>query len=265
MEAAAPKNVAPQPWPPPDPRPVECKVCGAPSPLFGVVDFHKSCVEAQGRRLSLSGVAVYYRRCGECGFTFTDAFDGWGLEEFQRWIYNRDYILVDPDYAEVRPEANARMVAESFPAARESIRILDYGGGSGLLAERLRGWRFSAETYDPFSQFNKLPQERFDLITCFEVMEHLPQPAESVAAMAALLKEDGVILFSTLVQPEDFERTGLGWWYAAPRNGHVSLYTTAALARLFKAHGMRVGSFSAVLHIAYGRAPGFAAHLNLPE
>src|ERR1700735_5377995 len=79
-----------------------CKVCGCPSPLFGVVDFHKSCVEAQGRRLSLSGIPVYYRRCTTCRFVFTDAFDTWSQEPFLEHIYNRDYIVVDPDFVEVR-------------------------------------------------------------------------------------------------------------------------------------------------------------------
>ena len=258
-------NAEPAAWPVADSRPAECKVCRGPSLLFGVVDFHKSCVEAQGRKLPLCGYPVYYRRCARCGFSFTDAFDGWTAEEFRRRIYNDDYILVDPDYVEARPAANARLVAESFQASRDSMRILDYGGGSGLLAERLRERGFSAASYDPFARLDEVPDERFDLITCFEVMEHVPQPRETVAAMVSLLKDDGVILFSTLEQPAEFERVGLNWWYAAPRNGHISLYTPAALACLFKAHGMSVGSFSAVLHIAYGRVPGFAAHLNLPE
>jgi 2-polyprenyl-6-hydroxyphenyl methylase/3-demethylubiquinone-9 3-methyltransferase len=265
METIARESPELMRWPSTDARPAECKICCAPSLLFGVVDFHKSCLEGQGRKLQLCGLPVYYRRCGQCGFVFTDAFDGWTREDFQRRIYNGEYFVVDPDYVEARPAANARLVAESFAASMESIRILDYGGGSGVLAERLRETGFSAATYDPFSRFDAVPDERFDLITCFEVMEHVPRPRETVAAMASLLKEDGVILFSTLLQPAEFERVGLSWWYAAPRNGHISLYTPAALARLFKGHGMRVGSFSAVLHIAYGRVPAFAAHLSLPE
>ena len=244
---------------------VPCKVCGEGCRLFGFVDFHKSCEEARGKKLPLSGLAVYYRRCGRCGFVFTADFDGWGFEEFRRYIYNSDYGLVDPDYAEARPAANARLVAETFPLAREATRILDYGGGAGLLAERLRGQGFSAETYDPFSEFDALPSERFDLITCFEVMEHVPQPRQTVKTMTGLLKDEGAIFFSTLVQPADFAQVGLGWWYAAPRNGHISLYSTAALARLFGEAGMKVASFSAGLHMAYRAAPGFAQHLRLPE
>jgi 2-polyprenyl-6-hydroxyphenyl methylase/3-demethylubiquinone-9 3-methyltransferase len=243
---------------------VACKVCDAVSSLFGVVDFHKSCEEARGKKLGLSGIPVYYRRCERCGFAFTTAFDGWGIAQFQRNIYNTDYLLVDPDYAEARPAGNARLVAESFAGSRETIRILDYGGGTGLLAERLRSAGYDAETYDPFSEYDVLPKEQFDLITAFEVMEHVPWPRETAARMAGLLKDEGAILFSTLVQPEGFAREGLGWWYAAPRNGHISLYTTASLAHLFKPLGMKVVSFNAALHITYARLTGFAAHLRLP-
>jgi SAM-dependent methyltransferase len=248
-----------------DPRPVECKVCAGPSPLFGVVDFHKSCIEAQGRRLAPSGCPIYYRRCQNCGFAFTTAFDAWDQDAFRRHIYNSDYIVVDPDFVEVRPAGNAKLVASSFPDAKASISILDFGGGEGLFAGRLREEGFTAETYDPFSSFDRIPNEKFDLITCFEVMEHVPSPKSTVATMVSLLRDPGAILFSTLVQPAEFESIGLNWWYASPRNGHISLYSTQALARLFSPHGMRVASFSPDLHIAYAKVPPFAAHLKIPR
>ena len=40
--------------------------------------------------------------------------------------------------------------------------------------------------------------------------------------LAALSK--GMVLFSTLVQPADIETQKLRCWYAAPRNGHISLF-----------------------------------------
>jgi 2-polyprenyl-6-hydroxyphenyl methylase/3-demethylubiquinone-9 3-methyltransferase len=247
-----------------DPRPVECKICSAPSPLFGVVDFHKSCIEAQGRRIALSGYPVYYRRCQQCDFVFTTAFDSWDQDAFHKLIYNDDYLIVDPDFVDLRPSSNAKLVASSFPDASSSIEILDYGGGAGVFAERLREQGFSATTYDPFSSFNQLPTEKFDLVTCFEVMEHVPSPQTTLATMVSLLKSHGAILFSTLVQPADFDSIGLNWWYASPRNGHIALYSTLSLALLFKPHGMKVASFSANLHIAYTQVPPFAAHLKLP-
>jgi SAM-dependent methyltransferase len=247
------------------PQPAACKVCGGDSPLFGVVDFHKSCIEAQGKRLALSGRPVYYRRCTRCGFVFTTAFDAWEFTDFSQNIYNSDYIVVDPDFAELRPTGNAKLVAGAFPDAKAAISILDYGGGAGLFASLLRAEGFRASTYDPFSEFNQMPEEKFDLVTSFEVMEHVPDPRGTVATMVSLLKKPGAIFFSTLVQPAEFEAIGLNWWYASPRNGHVSLYSTQALARLFEEHGMRVASFNSNLHFAYAEVPEFAAHLKIPR
>ncbi len=248
-----------------NPGSVECKVCGAPSLLFGVVDFHKSCIEQQGRRLALSGIPIYYRRCTQCSFVFTSAFDAWTWDSFRDHIYNDEYIVVDPDFVELRPAGNAHLIANSFPDAKTSIQILDFGGGNGVLAARLRDQGFSATTYDPYSTFNQLPAEKFDLICSFEVLEHSPTPKATIAAMVALLKRPGAILFSTLVQPADLAAIGLNWWYAGPRNGHVSLYSLHALALLFREHGMRVASFSDNLHLAYAQKPSFAAKLQIPE
>jgi len=248
-----------------DPGPIACKVCGAPSALFGVVDFHKSCIESQGRRLALSGVAVYYRRCTQCGFAFTTAFDAWKWDAFRDHIYNNEYIVVDPDFVELRPAGNAHLIANSFPDAKKTIQILDYGGGNGVLAARLRDQGFSAATYDPYSNFNQMPAEKFDLVCSFEVLEHSPTPKTTIAAMVSLLKQPGAILFSTLVQPADFATVGLNWWYAGPRNGHVSLYSIQSLAILFKSHGMRVASFNDNLHLAYAQKPPFAAKLQIPD
>jgi hypothetical protein len=111
-----------------NPHPTECKVCRGPSFLFGVVDFNKSCIEAQGRRLAVSGCPVYYRRCQHCAFVLTNAFDSWTKEAFRKHIYNEHYIAVDPDFVEIRPAGNANLVAGSFQAARSSIEILDFGG-----------------------------------------------------------------------------------------------------------------------------------------
>ena len=242
-------------------EPVACKICQGPSPLFGVIDFHKSCIEAQGRRLAPSGYPIYYRRCSVCSFVFTTAFDTWTYADFHQQIYNEDYIKVDPDFVEVRPTTNAKVMVDTFQGSRTSIHILDYGGGSGLTADLLRRQGFSATTYDPFSEFNTMPTERFDLISCFEVMEHVPFPKETVARMISLLMETGAILFSTLVQPAEFDTIGLNWWYAGPRNGHVSLYSKPSLELLFQPYGMQVRSFSEGVHIAYREIPAFASHL----
>ncbi len=185
--------------------PLPCKICQAPSHLFGVVDFNKSCLEQRGERLPLTGFAVYYHRCSQCGFIFTASFDEWTPDAFRQLIYNDQYIVVDPDFVEARPTGNAHYVAEVLEEFRSSVRLLDYGGGTGLFAQRMREKGFSATTYDPFSEFTAVPNETFNFITCFEVMEHVPVPDTIVATMASMLEQKGMILFSTLLQPAEIE------------------------------------------------------------
>lgn len=248
---------------PPSPAPQPCKVCGGASPLFGVVDFAKSCEEARGKVLPLTGAAVYYRRCGTCGLIFTDAFDDWSDTDFVARIYNDGYLAVDPDYAETRPANGAALVAQTFAASAGEIDVLDYGGGSGILAARLRerGFR-SAATYDAFAPaFRERPQRRFNLVTCFETLEHMADPVRGAADIVGLMEEDSLLLFSTLVQPADISAVGLRWPYAGPRNGHITLHTRPSLARLFARFDLKVASFSDNLHIAYRTLPAFAAHL----
>jgi 2-polyprenyl-6-hydroxyphenyl methylase/3-demethylubiquinone-9 3-methyltransferase len=213
--------------------------------------------------LSLSGIPVYYHRCRSCGFIFTVAFDQFTPDDFAREIYNREYSLVDPDFADLRPRENAKMIVEMFGRDRSTLRVLDYGGGNGRTSEFLRAAGFSqVVTYDPFvPEHANRPEGSFDLIISFEVIEHSPQPTATFAEMNSLLEPGGMILFSTLVQPAEIERVGLNWWYAAPRNGHVSLHSTQSISRIVENLGFVFGSFNENLHVLFRRVPAFASHL----
>ena len=120
---------------------------------------------------------------------------------------------------------------------------------------------FQATTYDPLTAFASHPQGRFDLITCFEVMEHLPFPDRTVTDIGRLLADEGILLFSTLTQPANFDELGLRWWYVGPRNGHVSLYSRCSLTILFEKNGMGLISISDLVHMAFRKLPAFASHL----
>jgi hypothetical protein len=163
-------------------------------------------------------------------------FDDWTAGEFARFIYNEDYIKVDAEYAGSRPEREAAAMARRL-AGLSHLRILDYGSGSGLFANQLRSSGFDhVSTYDPFSSPSR-PDGQFDVVTCFEVLEHTVSPRATLSDIATFLDPAGCLIFSTGVQPPSIGEIRANWWYVSPRNGHVSIYSLKALACL----GQHVG------------------------
>lgn len=243
--------------------PIACKICRQPAPLYGIVDFNRCCQIPNAVSLPPSGDIVAYRRCTACGFLFTDAVDDWSEAQFKTHIYNDGYGAVDPDYTQTRPRNNAELVKQLFGAGKADCRVLDYGGGNDVLCAELRAAGFPvAITYDPFvAEFARPPDGRFNLITCFETLEHMPDPLAGIAAIVTHLDEPGLVLFSTLLQPDDIDQLKLNWWYVGPRNGHISLFSRDALAKAWRRHDCQTGSFSPNLHIAFRTLPDFAKRL----
>jgi 2-polyprenyl-6-hydroxyphenyl methylase/3-demethylubiquinone-9 3-methyltransferase len=243
--------------------PAPCKICGGAAPLYGVVDFNKTCMEVVGVRAPLCGVPVYYRRCPACGFPFTDAFDDWNEDQFKRHIYNSDYGIIDPDYEEKRPRANAETVEQLWGRYKSETRVLDYGGGNDACCRALRASGFPvAVTHDPMEPaYARRPDGKFNLIICFETLEHLPDPVSGIARMLEFADDTAVILYSTLVLPAEFDKHGVGWWYVAPRNGHVSIFSRPALIAVWGRHGYKTASFNDGMHLAFRTLPPFLARL----
>jgi SAM-dependent methyltransferase len=214
-----------------------CKVCGHKAELFDIVDFNKVALVQDCHEFGFAGIQVPYHRCGNCGFLFTRFFDRWTPEDFGAFIYNADYGKADPEYTGDRPRRMADQMAGTLAQCR-GARILDYGSGSGAFAEAMQARGFARiESYDPFSHPRR-PDGRFEIITCFEVVEHTPSPRHALEDMQSFLSGGGVILFTQNLQPAEIEQLRCRWWYAAPRNGHISTFTGRTLAVLAEQTGM---------------------------
>jgi len=243
-----------------------CPICAAATSLLDVVDLNKSCEELHGKFLPMAGVPIYYSLCDGCGFCFAPELHRWSIEEFSMRIYNDDYHLVDPDYLELRPHANAQMLATTFGKHALGLRHLDYGGGNGVLSGELFAAGWDSTSYDPFVDGPlRADMGRFNLVTSFEVFEHVPDVDHLISTLSSLVEEEGLVVFSTLVTDGIIARNQrLQWWYASPRNGHISLFSRRSLALLGEKQGFQLGSFNQNLHAYWRKIPPWAADIFKP-
>lgn len=102
-------------------------------------------------------------------------------------------------------------------------RVLDVGCGGGIFAEAAAGAGADVTAIDPSPASVDIARAHaaesglkihyecigvdvladqqsgaFDIVTCFEMLEHVPRPAEIVAACAAAAKPGGSVFFSTI-------------------------------------------------------------------
>ena len=106
----------------------------------------------------------------------------------------------------------------------EGIKVLDVGCGGGILAEALSklgaqvtGIDASEQTIGVAQNHSNAvgsdvsyyqttieefiadkPEEKFDVITCLEMLEHVPSPGKIIKTCSTILKDDGDIFFSTI-------------------------------------------------------------------
>jgi SAM-dependent methyltransferase len=214
--------------------------------------------------LPVSGLPVYYSYCSQCGFVFSPEMCKWEMSEFELKVYNKDYATVDPDYTKERPTLNANNLNSIFDGVYKSINHLDYGGGDGLLSRILCAYGWNSTSWDPFTNKGErvFGVEKFDLITAYEVFEHAPDANALMNDLQRLLNEDGLILFSTLITDGNITcNTRITWWYASPRNGHISLFSAKSLSILATNFGFNFGSFSSGFHVFYKTVPRWAGHI----
>lgn len=172
---------------------------------------------------------VEYSRCPECGLIQTEP-PYWLAEAHDQAVSALDVGLVrrNLDFAARLGD----LLAQHFNSGG---RFLDYAGGYGLMVRLMRDAGYDFQRHDPFcanifaQEFDvpDLSGQRFELITAFELLEHLEAP---VPVVERLLGHADSLLFSTRLQPEPVPTGVDDWWYFWPQTGqHVTFYTLPAL------------------------------------
>ena len=154
-------------------------------------------------------------------------------------------------------------------AGIRGLKILDVGCGGGILSEGLaeRGAEVTGIDLAEKSlkvaklhlfesglnvDYRKVPVEElaaaepasYDVVTCMEMLEHVPSPASIVAACAALVKPGGWVFFSTLNRnPKSYLLAVVGAEYVLnmlPRGTHdyKKFIKPSELARMTRSAGL---------------------------
>jgi hypothetical protein len=192
-----------------------------------------------GEALLLDKHLVQYFRCPKCGFIQTEK-PYWLAEAYTEALVAADVGIM---FRNLQTSAvTSAVISLLFPAAK---KFLDYGGGHGTFVRLMRDRGFNFFWQDLYAKnihartFEYEEGDRYDLVTAFELMEHLPDPIEGMAPIFAL--SDNVLTMTLLVP--DPPPTPPNWWYYVVRGGqHVSFYTPAALHRLARHYGRFVSS-----------------------
>lgn len=231
-----------------------CQICKSEMYFFSETDFNRSCADVfeQARIFLTSDQSVQYYRCCQCGFINTEFFQDWNFQDFAERVYNADYGRIDVPFQIDRPHKIAKFLSQIFSVS-DSLNFLDFGGGNGKTADFMRSYGFEKfDCYDPIYTSSLLPVlGSYDVITCFEVFEHVFDQAQLLKNIQEYCHRDSVVLFSTLLQPVNISQVCGDWWYIGPRNGHMSFHTEKSLSHLLSEGGMELFSFNQELHLAW--------------
>lgn len=220
-----------------------CPICSAPS---------------APETLSLGGFAIH--ACPECSLRFAPgAFqadlrydDVYELEGYQRG--HVEALRAQTDYRKFARHVTFRPFFAQV-VRRPGLRLLDVGCGVGRFCQAARslGWDVSGidlseraiELGRPYASFPMRAAtvgqvadegERYDVVTAFEVIEHLRDPLTFVADVRRVLEPGGQVFFTVPNWEWEGVRSATRPDWVPPV--HLLFFTSAALRALGDASGL---------------------------
>ena len=212
---------------------MNCKICASSSIFFANAKL-------------LNKYDVDYFKCRDCGFVQTED-PYWLAEAYSEAIAGSDIGLVTRN---MNLSACARLLIEQYFNA--DGRFLDYGGGYGLFVRLMRDKGFDFYWSDKFCKnlfaqgFEDQGNVQYELITAFELLEHLVDPVQEISEM---LKLGHSLLFSTSLLPDSNPSPDEWWYYARHEGQHIAIYTPEALKRLSQQLGCNLYSDGESVHL----------------
>lgn len=192
-------------------------------------------------------------RCRECGMVFMQQIP---TEDELNTFYARYSYSQDPWISQITIRRYHELL-DRFEPYRKLNRILDVGCGAGsfLKVAKERGWEVVGTEYSPaavalcekkgIQMFQgplsaaKAADASFDVITSFEVIEHIHSPHNDLGQIVRMLRRGGLHYCTT----PNFNALAR-YWLKADYNvigypEHLTYYTPKTLNKAMEMHGLR--------------------------
>jgi predicted O-linked N-acetylglucosamine transferase (SPINDLY family)/glycosyltransferase involved in cell wall biosynthesis len=189
---------------------------------------------------------IQYFQCQNCGFIQTEE-PYWLADAYSQAIAPSDEGLIFRNL--MLAQITNNIISNFF---NPEDNFLDFGGGYGLLVRLMRDIRYNFFWQDKYCQnlfaqgFEARGVPSYQLLTAFEVFEHLVNPLEEIKE---LLKYSRNILFSTELIPANNPKPDQWWYYALNEGQHISLYSLKSLSILAEKFGLNLYTNNSSIHL----------------
>lgn len=194
---------------------MKCKICTAQAKIiFSARVMNKNDVE--------------YFHCDDCEYLFTE--NPYWLDE----AYERAINISDTGIISRNQHFTKFLSSIIYFLFDKNGKYLDYAGGFGLFTRMMRDVGFDFYWHDlycenifsPGFEINIKNENHFELISAFEVFEHLTDPVDEIKKM---LQVSNTIIFSTEILPKPVPKPDDWWYYAFEHGQHISFYSLRTL------------------------------------
>lgn len=201
------------------------------------------------RKTVLGRHDVGYHECERCGSLQTDE-PTWLDEAYDAAFRGSDTGAV----------LRAQMLQVAIPVIARALgiprdaKVLDFGAGDGLLVRMLRDMGMDAYHADKYIQneyaapFDFNPEHRYQIVTAFEVYEHLPHPKLDIEEIFSLEPE------AHILTTQLYRGQGEDWDYLSVHAGrHVFFWSPRAMRMVADTRGYRVSMYPNQITIFHKR------------
>jgi len=193
----------------------------------------------------------YLVKCANCGFVFCERIPTRQELDAEYSKYGRN------DYLSPVTITRYNELLDGMEPYRKTNRLIDVGCGIGYFLEvaKQRGWdvygtEFTDNAVDICRKKGIKMQQgvfdpknyeagSFDIVTSFEVMEHINNPSIEVENFRKVLRVGGLVYLTTPNFNGLARNIAKSNWNIVHYPEHLSYYTPKTIARLMKAHGFK--------------------------